>query len=139
MLRKVIPAGFALIVLTGASTAAEAQRRPRPPEPPRTEQEQSPTRERENPRARPSQERGRDATVPRQYMPPPGMCRIWLDGVPPGQQPAPTDCPTAIRKRPPNGRVIFGERKADDRRDEVQLRRDLRGRPPSFPLRIPGS
>jgi hypothetical protein len=37
------------------------------------------------------------------------MCRVWVDGVPPGQQPAPTDCRTAIRNRPPNGRVIFGD------------------------------
>ena len=37
------------------------------------------------------------------------MCRIWLDKVPAKQQPAPTDCPTAVRNRPSNGRVIFGD------------------------------
>jgi hypothetical protein len=37
------------------------------------------------------------------------MCRIWLDGVPAGQQPAPTDCATAVRSRPANGRVLFGD------------------------------
>ncbi len=37
------------------------------------------------------------------------MCRIWLDKVPPKQQPAPTDCPTAVKNKPPNGRVIFGD------------------------------
>lgn len=47
--------------------------------------------------------------VPKAYRPPPGMCRIWLDKVPPRQQPAPTDCPTAVRNRPPNGRVLFGD------------------------------
>jgi hypothetical protein len=47
--------------------------------------------------------------VPKAYRPPPGMCRIWLDKVPPKQQPAPTDCPTAVRNRPSNGRVIFGD------------------------------
>ena len=47
--------------------------------------------------------------VPKAYRPPPGMCRIWLEKVPPKQQPAPTDCPTAVRNRPPNGRVIFGD------------------------------
>jgi hypothetical protein len=36
------------------------------------------------------------------------MCRIWIDGVPPAHQPAPTDCATAIRKRPLNARVVFG-------------------------------
>ena len=46
--------------------------------------------------------------VPDSHRPPPGMCRIWIDGVPPTHQPAPTDCATAIRKRPMNARVVFG-------------------------------
>jgi hypothetical protein len=55
-----------------------------------------------------AQKRGEDE-VPKEYRPPKGMCRIWLDKVPPKQQPAPTDCPTAVRNRPPNGKVIFGD------------------------------
>lgn len=51
---------------------------------------------------------GTPAEIPPGHMPPPGMCRIWIDGVPAGRQPAPTDCATAIRRRPPNARVIFG-------------------------------
>lgn len=51
----------------------------------------------------------RDPDVPAAYRPPPGMCRIWLTGVPPNQQPAPTDCASAVRNRPPNGRVLFGD------------------------------
>ena len=47
--------------------------------------------------------------VPAAYRPPAGMCRIWIEGVPPGQQPAPTDCVSAVRNRPVNGTVIFGE------------------------------
>lgn len=111
------------MMLFGASSVAEAQR-PRAPQPP-------PAREQ-----RAEQDRSDDRRIPRQYMPPPGMCRIWLDNVPPNQQPAPTDCPTAIRKRPANGRVIFGERKSDDR-NEVELRKDLRGRTPPVRVRIP--
>lgn len=55
------------------------------------------------------------------------MCRIWLDGVPPGQQPEPTDCATAVRERPAGSRVIFGDRRTDDdnRNDRVQ---DQRGK-----------
>lgn len=41
--------------------------------------------------------------------PPAGMCRIWLENVPAAQQPAPTDCASAVRNRPENGRVIFGD------------------------------
>jgi hypothetical protein len=44
------------------------------------------------------------------------MCRIWLDGVPAAQQPAPTDCPTALKNRPANGRVVFGDELADSSR-----------------------
>lgn len=47
--------------------------------------------------------------IPAQYKPPKGMCRIWLNDVPPAQQPAPTDCATAVKKVPTNGRVIFGD------------------------------
>ncbi|MEO8879884.1 MAG: hypothetical protein ABI446_05760 [Gemmatimonadaceae bacterium] len=48
------------------------------------------------------------SSVPESHRPPAGMCRIWIDGVPPAHQPAPTDCATAIRKRPMNARVVFG-------------------------------
>ena len=48
-------------------------------------------------------------SVPKAYIPPPGMCRIWLDKVPAKQQPAPTDCPTAVRNKPANGKVLFGD------------------------------
>ena len=51
----------------------------------------------------------RDPAVPPGYAPPAGMCRIWIKGVPPGQQPAPTDCSSAVRNRPANGRVLFGD------------------------------
>ena len=37
------------------------------------------------------------------------MCRIWIDGVQPSQQPAPTDCVTAVKNKPVNGSVIFGD------------------------------
>lgn len=50
--------------------------------------------------------------VPRGHLPPAGMCRIWIDGVPPGRQPAPTDCQTAVSTRPANARVIWGDQQA---------------------------
>lgn len=51
-------------------------------------------------------------TLPPGFAPPRGMCRIWIDNVPPDQQPAPTDCATAVKNRPANGRVIFSEKKS---------------------------
>lgn len=47
--------------------------------------------------------------IPPAYRPPQGMCRVWIEGVAPDQQPAPTDCVTAVRNRPSNGSVIFGD------------------------------
>src|SRR5687767_7599534 len=52
---------------------------------------------------------GRGKDIPASSRPPAGMCRIWLDDVPAAQQPAPTDCATAVRNRPAKGRVIFGD------------------------------
>jgi len=47
--------------------------------------------------------------IPADARPPRGMCRIWIDGVPAAQQPAATDCQSAVKNRPANGRVIFGD------------------------------
>lgn len=81
-----------------------------------------------------------DSAIPREYLPPEEMCRIWLDGVPPSQQPAPTECSVAVRNKPPNGRVIYGPKRASTRGrsvGDVPIRKfDGRGTPP--PIRIPG-
>ena len=61
----------------------------------------------------PSQQK--DGDVPKEYRPPKGMCRVWLNDVPAKQQPAPTDCPTAVRNRPSNGKVLFGDDYKDGR------------------------
>jgi hypothetical protein len=47
--------------------------------------------------------------VPADMVPPPGMCRIWIRDLPPKQQPAPTACAEAIRKKPANSDVIYGD------------------------------
>jgi len=54
------------------------------------------------------------AHIPPGQLPPRGMCRVWIDGVPPGRQPAVTDCATAERMRLqyPNSRVIYGDQAA---------------------------
>ncbi len=72
-----------------------------------------------------SAEGGRDPAdtgdVPADHRPPPGMCRIWIDGVPAARQPAPTDCSTAIRRRPPNAKVVFGKELRDSDRTPVRI------------------
>ena len=55
--------------------------------------------------------------VPPGHRPPPGLCRIWIDGVPPGRQPRPTSCSYAEAYRPANARVIYGAGAGRDDRD----------------------
>jgi hypothetical protein len=88
--RLALPAAVGLIV---SASVAEAQR-PVPVSPQTTQQ---------------SQQGRRDQVVPPGFFPPAGMCRIWINGVPAGQQPAPTDCASAVRNRPSNARVLFGD------------------------------
>lgn len=67
--------------------------------------------------------RSRQVPVPQRYRPPAGMCRIWLDSVPPNRQPAPTDCASAIRNLPPNAQVIFSDSVASTKRDKGKPRK----------------
>ena len=76
------------------------------------------------------------ASVPKDYIPPRGMCRIWVDNVPAARQPAPTDCTTAIRNRPPNARVVFGPERTNDTKDAKNAPRG-RGRPDTTGKRKP--
>jgi hypothetical protein len=93
-LRFALPAMIALIMSSGV---AEAQR-PVPAKP--QTQQASPRRE----------------IVPPGFYPPAGMCRIWINGVPAAQQPAPTDCASAVRNRPANGKVLFGDDPAKNKK-----------------------
>src|SRR5258707_489470 len=63
--------------------------------------------------AKDSAQKSKSTPFPADARPPKGMCRIWLDGVPAAQQPAPTDCPTSLKNRPSNGRVVFGDELSD--------------------------
>ena len=71
------------------------------------------------------------AAIPADARPPKGMCRVWIDGVPAAQQPAATDCQTAVKNRPNNGRVIFGDDYPDSSKtkpsDKVKLPPDVKG------------
>ncbi len=89
----------------------------------------------------------RRTPVPANARPPKGMCRIWIDGVPAAQQPAITDCATAVKNRPANARVLFGDDYADTSRSDttksIKLPPDVKGftgvKPPviTFPKRPP--
>jgi hypothetical protein len=93
-LRLVAPAVFGVVV---SASASEAQR----PVPINSRQTMT------------QQQSSREQIVPRAFYPPAGMCRIWINQVPAAQQPAPTDCASAVRNRPANGKVLFGDQPRD--------------------------
>ena len=73
----------------------------------------------------------RRRAIPADARPPKGMCRVWIDGVPAAQQPAATDCPTAVKNRPANARVLFGDDFADSAKTKT-------GDKPKLPPNIKG-
>lgn len=83
--------------------------------------------------------RGRGKEIPVNERPPAGMCRIWLDDVPAAQQPAPTDCATAVRNRPAKGRVIFGDDYVDKKKraDSSRSKSPIKGFAPSAKSKKP--
>lgn len=77
-----------------------------------------------------AQKAAKNEPVPKAYLPPAGMCRIWVDNVPAARQPAPTDCATAIRNKPPNARVIFPPARPGDAKSPAPRRPDTTKRKP---------
>ena len=67
-------------------------------------------------------EKSEKIDVPKGFLPPAGMCRVWVDGVPAAQQPAPTDCASAVRNKPANGRVIYGEDAVKGKKPELPIK-----------------
>ncbi len=61
-----------------------------------------------------AQEKPKDNSMPASAMPPAGMCRVWLKDVAPAQQPAATDCATAIKNLPRNAELKFGDLSGGD-------------------------
>jgi hypothetical protein len=92
-LRLVAPGVFGVIV---SASPSEAQR-------------PVPVNSRQNTTEQQQQQSSREQIVPPAFYPPAGMCRIWINQVPAAQQPAPTDCASAVRNRPANGKVLFGD------------------------------
>lgn len=96
-----------------------------------------------------AQGRGRKAgKIPPGHLPPPGLCRVWYDGVPPGHQPRATSCDTArYEAARSGGRLIYGgDNSRDDRynRDRYPDVRYPRGEYPDgrypveqYPMSLP--
>jgi hypothetical protein len=74
-----------------------------------------------------AQVRGRANTaqgIPPGQMPRAGECRVWYDNLPPGRQPAPTNCDQAERvaSRSRDARVIYGDDRFATRNGDQRYR-----------------
>lgn len=67
---------------------------------------------------------GRSQGIPPGQLPRAGECRVWYDNVPPGRQPAPTNCDQAerIASRSRDARVIYGDDRFANRNDDMRYR-----------------
>ena len=70
--------------------------------------------------------RGNSQGIPPGQMPRAGECRVWIDGLPPGRQAAPTNCDQAERVawRNRNARVIYGDDAYSTRNGDQRYRTD---------------
>jgi hypothetical protein len=100
-LRLVAPAAFGVLV---SASVSEAQR----PVPVNSRQNTT------------QQQSSREQIVPPAFYPPAGMCRVWINQVPAAQQPAPTDCASAVRNRPSNGKVLFGDQPPKGKKNKTE-------------------
>jgi hypothetical protein len=57
--------------------------------------------------------------VPPGHLPPPGRCRVWIPGTPPGKQPKVTTC-SGIEASAPAGSMILYRPTADRKRVEAR-------------------
>ncbi len=74
--------------------------------------------------------RPRGLHVPKGHYPPPGQCRVWYPGTPPGRQPAPTRCSSLIGRVPSGAFVLYNDRAYDGNHDWA---REKKERPGSVP------
>jgi hypothetical protein len=58
--------------------------------------------------------RGPPLGVPRGHLPPPGKCRVWFPGQPPGHQPRPVSCDKAMAYAPAGSWVLYRPRKGKE-------------------------
>jgi hypothetical protein len=61
--------------------------------------------------------------IPNGHLPPPGACRVWHPGKPPGQQPSPSSCSQALRDFKP-GTWIIARKENDHKLLEVKEKRN---------------
>ena len=65
-------------------------------------------------RRTPGQAQGKPLGIPRGHLPPPGECRVWFPGRPPGRQPRPESCTAAMANAPAGSWVLYRPGRGDE-------------------------
>lgn len=58
--------------------------------------------------------RGKPLGIPRGHLPPPGKCRVWFPGRPPGRQPRAESCSAAMANAPAGSWVLYRPSRGDE-------------------------
>lgn len=68
--------------------------------------------------------------VPKGHYPPPGECRLWYSGRPPGKQPAPAKCSSLMGRVPAGAFVLYNGKGYDM---DYDWKREKKERPGAVP------
>jgi len=71
--------------------------------------------------------------VPKGHYPPPGECRLWFSGRPPGKQPAPAKCSTLVGRVPAGAFVLYNGKHYDM---DYDWRREKKGSVPDIIINL---
>ena|SRR5688572_27395072 len=78
----------------------------------------------------------RSLRVPRGHYPPPGACRVWYAGRPPGRQPRATSCERLYGRVPYGAFILYNDNAWDANYDWVRHERRYRNSVPRVILQI---
>jgi hypothetical protein len=78
----------------------------------------------------------RTLKVPKGHHPPPGQCRLWFSGRPPGRQPRPTKCESLRGNVPSGAFILYNDKAWDTDYDWARHSRRNRSEVPSMIVRL---
>jgi hypothetical protein len=78
----------------------------------------------------------RTIKVPKGHYPPPGQCRLWFEGRPPGRQPRVTKCESLRGNVPAGAFILYNDQAWDTDYDWARHSRRNRGQVPSMIVRL---
>ena len=78
----------------------------------------------------------RTVRVPKGHYPPPGHCRLWFEGRPPGRQPHATKCESLRGNVPSRAFILYNDKAWDTDYDWARYAKRNRGQVPIMIVRL---